>query len=271
MRPPFTLLVLCVTACGGSAPPAIPPSAASAAPAMAAGAAPAAVHVAWSYSGEAGPPRWGDLEPSYVLCKSGKEQTPIDLSSKAEKGSALQGLAFQYPTIPLALFNNGHTVQVPNTGPATLTEGSRTWALSQFHLHAPSEHELDGRRFDAEVHFVHKNTRGELAVVGVFVQAGRENAALKAVFDRAPSDIGTDPRPVAGTTVDLKAILPPPGGYFTYGGSLTVPPCTEGVTWFVLSTPIEASAAQLARFHALTGGDTNRPLQPVGDRKVLRF
>jgi carbonic anhydrase len=228
-------------------------------------------HVAWSYTGEGAPDKWGDLAPSFALCKDGKAQTPIDISSKLPKSPTLEGLVFQYPTIPLAIFNNGHTVEVPNPGPAAVAEGSKKWNLLQFHFHAPSEHTLDGKQYDAEVHFVHANDKGELAVVGVFVKKGKENAALKAVFVNAPSEIGTDPKPVAGATVDLKAVLPAKPSYFTYDGSLTVPPCTEGVTWFLLKAPIEASVEQIAEFHEVTHGDTDRPVQPLNGRTVLRY
>jgi carbonic anhydrase len=228
-------------------------------------------HIAWGYAGDGAPDKWGDLEPDFSVCKTGKTQTPIDLPSKAAKGPALKGLVFQYPTIPLTIFNNGHTVQVPNTGSGTLAEGADRWDLLQFHFHSPSEHTVDGRAFDAELHLVHKNAKGELAVVGVFVRKGKENKALKAVFDNLPAEIGTDPKAVAGAKVDVKAILPPQTGYLTYGGSLTVPPCSEGVTWFVLKTPIEASAEQIAKFREVTHGDTSRPVQPLGDRTVLQF
>jgi carbonic anhydrase len=281
-------LVLLSAGCGAGTPPAEAPPAASSAPAASApasapsasagasavAAAPPAEpppHVAWGYAGEGGPDQWGDLEPGFSLCKTGKSQTPIDLSSKAAKGPALKGLVFQYPPIPLTIFNNGHTVQVPSTGVGELTEGANKWNLLQFHFHAPSEHTVDGKRFDAELHFVHSNAKGELAVVGVFLRKGKENKALKAVFDNAPSDVGTDAKPVAGAKVDLKAILPSQTGYFTYGGSLTVPPCSEGVVWYVLKTPVEVSEAQIAKFHDVIHGDTNRPMQPIGDRTVLQF
>lgn len=228
-------------------------------------------HVAWGYTGDGSPDKWGDLEPNFALCKDGKAQTPIDISSKVAKSPTLKGLVFQYPVIPLTLFNNGHTVQVPNPGPGSVTEGPNHWNLLQFHFHAPSEHTVDGKPFDAEVHFVHKNDKGELAVVGILVKTGKENAALKAVFANAPSEIGTEPKPVVGATINLKAILPAKPGYFTYNGSLTVPPCSEGVTWFLLKTPIEASAQQIAKLHEVTHGDTNRPLQPLNGREVLRY
>jgi carbonic anhydrase len=240
-------------------------------PADAGAAPPPAYKVAWGYSGEEGPDRWGTLEPDFALCATGKAQTPVDIASKVEKGAALKPLVLEYPTMPLALFNNGHTVQVSSTAPASLAEGSDRWTLQQFHLHAPSEHTLDGKRFDAEVHFVHKSADGKLAVVALLVQKGKENEALKSVFDNLPADVSTDPRPVPGADVALKAIFPSQFVYFTYSGSLTVPPCTEGVRWFVVKTPIEASAEQLARFHEVMHGENSRPLQPLGDRKVLRF
>jgi carbonic anhydrase len=226
----------------------------------------------WSYSGETGPSHWADLQPEFATCASGKEQSPLPITSKTDKDPALKALAFQYPSIPLALLNNGHTVQLVNTAAASVTEGAATWKLAQMHFHAPSEHTLDGKAFDAEVHFVHKDDAGKVAVVALFVKSGKENKALKAVLDEAPADAATDPKLVAGATVDLKAILQPALPHFvTYEGSLTAPPCTEGVTWFVMLAPIEASATQIARLHALMPGDTNRPLQPGDARKLRRY
>jgi carbonic anhydrase len=240
---------------------------ASAAPADAAAPPPV-----WSYSGATGPAHWADLQPEFATCASGKEQSPLPISSKTDKDPALKALAFQYPSIPLALLNNGHTVQVVNTAAASVAEGASQWKLAQMHFHAPSEHTLDGKTFDAEVHFVHKDDAGKVAVVALLVKSGKENKALKAALDEAPADVAADPEVVAGAAVDLKAIIQPALPHFvTYEGSLTAPPCTEGVTWFVMLTPIEASAIQIARLHALMPGDTNRPLEPAEGRKLRRY
>jgi carbonic anhydrase len=286
----FTAAVLALAClhCGATAPPPLVPapsasgaspapvaSASTAPPPPAATSAPAATppaeEIHWSYTGAGSPDHWGDLKPDYAACKAGSSQTPVDLPSTAAKDASRKPPTFHYGPIPLAVLNNGHTIEVPNASAASMTVGDEKWDLAQFHFHAPSEHKVDGKGFDAELHLVHKNAKGELAVVGVLVKKGHENAVLKAVIDNAPGEAAAEPKAVAGATVDLKALVPARTSYFTYAGSLTTPPCTEGVTWFLAQTPIELSEAQIAKLHALMHGDNNRPVQPLGTRPVHRL
>lgn len=226
--------------------------------------------VRWGYTGAGGPEHWGDLKPEYATCSTGRHQTPVDLASSVAKDSSLKAPAFGYGPIPLVVINNGHTVEVENTAKASIVVGGEAWELLQFHLHVPSEHTVDGKAFDAELHLVHKNRAGQLAVVGVLITKGRENPVLKAVIDDAPADPTDDARPVPGAMIDLPSLLPAASSYFTYDGSLTTPPCSEGVRWFVSQTPIELSEAQIARLYVLFHGHNSRPVQPLGDRTVRR-
>ena len=228
----------------------------------------------WAYEDhgdEVGPAKWGTL-PGNSACASGKRQTPIDLTSQTAKPRDLPNLVFAYKPSSLSMLNNGHTVQMTYDAGSTLghagtVESSR---LVQFHFHAPSEHTLEGASFPMEAHLVHVNAAGlPVAVVGVFVNAGRENAGLAKAFQDLPAKPG-DKRAPAGSTIDARALLPSDKTFFSYSGSLTTPPCTEGIVWYVLKTPIEMSSAQIDAFTSLEHlAHTNRPIQSLGGRTIL--
>jgi carbonic anhydrase len=251
-------LTLAVLGCGG-------------APSPEAGPHPAAPH--WSYTGAEGPSAWGDLAPAYALCKTGTKQSPIDIPRVADKGQ-LPAITFEYQPVPLQIRNNGHTVQVDNTTASKIVVGPAAtdrYDLVQFHFHSPAEHTVAGEAFDLEMHLVHKNAAGDLAVVGVLFKKGKESPGLAPIFLNAPIGVSADAQAVSGVTVDLTRIVPMGAGYHRYSGSLTAPPCTEGVTWFVVAPIQEASDAQIARLREILHGATNRPVQPLGGRQVLEF
>jgi carbonic anhydrase len=221
-------------------------------------------HAHWSYAGNTGPEHWGTLQPDFKVCELGLEQTPIDLraSVKGEPGA----VALDYKPQPLRIVNSGHTIQV-NTDPGCVCSiGATRYELLQFHFHHPSEHLLAGKPFDMECHFVHRSSAGALAVVGVFIKAGARNAAFAPVFDAMPRSQGPEVR--ASATVDPAAMLPREGGYFRYMGSLTTPPCSEGLTWTVFRQPVEASSEQIRQFAALFPNNA-RPVQRTNRRFVI--
>jgi len=258
-------LALVLSSCGGAQtnPTAAPTPAGAAAPSE-------PPH--WSYEGEHGPDHWGDLSDAWATCKTGKNQTPIDIVPKSATASkTLAELVFTYAPQPLVILNNGHTVQVNATAPSTLATAGATWRLAQLHFHAPSEHTIDGKHFDAELHVVHQNDAGAYAVIGLFLEKGKENAALAPMIDHAPMEATKDAQTIAGASLDLSPLLPKHASYWAYSGSLTTPPCTEGVSWFVLETPATISDAQLAKLRAALHGETARPLQPLGARAVTSF
>ncbi len=222
----------------------------------------AAAH--WSYEGEAGPQNWGDLQADFKVCKLGVEQTPIDLSGgiKGDAGS----VEFDYKPLPLRIVNNGHTIQVNADAGCSCVIGGTRYELQQFHFHHPSEHLLAGKGFDLEAHFVHKSSAGALAVVGVFIRPGAANAALQAIFDEMPKTEG--PELKSGGAIDPAALLPKAGGYFRYIGSLTTPPCSEGLTWTVYREPVEASVEQIRQFAALFPNNA-RPVQRRNQRFLI--
>jgi len=241
------------------------------APAPAAGAAAPAAPPHWSYSGEHGPAHWGAVAADDAVCGNGKSQSPIDLASAAAKAGKNGAFKIHYESGAVALLNNGHTVQADVSDAAdTVSLDGASYTLAQFHFHTPSEHAVDGKHYPLEMHFVNKDAGGHIAVVGVFVKTGAENKLLAPVFSALPSTetpAGTHAgKPVQ---VDIAAVLPKNHKAYVYSGSLTTPPCTEGVHWIVLEQPIEMSSAQIEAFKTIFH-DNHRPLQKTGGREVDR-
>jgi len=228
----------------------------------------------WGYEDGAhtvGPAKWGALAGN-ATCSTGTQQTPIDLSARVAVPQDLPTPVFAYKPSRLSMTNDGHTVEMTyETGSSLDQVGAHDrWTLAQFHFHAPSEHTMDGTLYPLEIHLVHVDASGNpVAVVGIFVRAGTMNAPLSRAFQRLPAKEGETIAPVGGT-IDAGALLPADKTFFTYAGSLTTPPCTEGITWYVLKTPIEMSRAQIAAYTKLEHlGHTNRPIQSLGGRQVL--
>ena len=218
----------------------------------------------WDYHGEAGPERWGTLAPEFRVCSLGLEQTPVDL--RAAVPAAIGSLSVALARTAQQVLNNGHTIQV-NCAPGARTEILGTqYDLLQFHFHHPSEHLLAGRGFDLECHFVHRSAAGALAVLGVFIQPGAENKALQPIWQAMPASAG--PARALDSAIDPALLLPEQRQYFRYAGSLTTPPCSEGVLWTLFKTPVEASAEQIRRFAQLFPVNA-RPPQAVNRRFVL--
>lgn len=220
----------------------------------------------WQYVGEHGPAHWGRMQKDFETCGLGKRQSPIDIRG-AKKQADLPELAFDYAASPLKIVNNGHTVQVNLAAGSRVKTGEQSYKLAQFHFHTPSEERIKGKPADMVAHLVHKDEAGKLAVVAVLIKQGKENAALKAVFDNMP--IGAGPvHSVEGLDINVADLLPAKRGYYHFEGSLTTPPCSEGVSWYVLSTPVEASSAQIQAFRKLYKHNA-RPVQPLNDRTVV--
>lgn len=220
----------------------------------------------WEYKGETGPEKWGDLAEEFAVCKTGKSQSPVDL--KAGIDAELPKLKFDYQAVPLKVLNNGHTIQMDQKGAGKAKIDGKDYDLLQFHFHAPSEHTVDGKVYPMEVHLVHKNAEGRLAVVGIMIKEGKENAALKAAWDNMPEK-GGEEKTVSGAKINPTDLLPKGGQDFhRYAGSLTTPPCSEGVLWTVLKDPIEMSAAQIDKFKTVVH-ENARPVQPLHDRFLL--
>jgi carbonic anhydrase len=220
----------------------------------------------WTYEGAA---HWGDLDPDYAACKTGKEQSPIDIRNAPK--ADLPAIRFEYRSGPLQyLINNGKTIRVnyhdaPGSGNSLMVGGER-YQLTQFHFHRPSEEYINGSPYDMEVHLMHESSGGKVAGVTVLLKAGASNATIQKIWEHMPQTEG-DQEAIAGVEIDPAGLLPPSAAYYMYMGSLTAPPCTEGVTWFVLKTPVDISPAQIARFARLYPHDV-RPIQPLNGRTV---
>lgn len=219
----------------------------------------------WSYEGAHGPKHWGSMQADYSTCKLGHQQSPIDI--RATKKEKLPALEFAYQPSPLKIIDNGHTIQVNYAPGSSVTIGGVRYDLLQFHFHKPSEERINGRNYPMVAHLVHKNAEGKLGVVAVLFLQGAENPLVKTLWDALPTEKGQQQEP-AGASIDIASLLPKARGYYNFQGSLTTPPCSEEVNWFVLKQPVEMSAAQLKRFAALYKHNA-RPVQPLNGRTVL--
>ncbi len=231
--------------------------------AVAAIGAHAAEHAAhWGYTGEHGPGNWGGMEPGFSACKLGKMQSPIDIRHPAK--SALPALDFEYVQSGAEIVNNGHTVQVNLVDGGMLNLDGVPYKLVQFHFHTPSEEKVDGKAYPMEAHLVHESADGKLAVVAVLLKEGKANPAFDTVFHSMPKAEGP-----GHAIQDLNAadLLPSDRGYFRYVGSLTTPPCSEGVRWQVMKQPVEVSKEQVSAFRKLYHMNA-RPVQALNGRKV---
>jgi carbonic anhydrase len=228
------------------------------------GAAPAAAAPRWSYSGADGPDRWASLSNAFATCSEGRQQSPIDLAGATLHDLANPQLAYQ-PTAA-RMVDNGHTVQVDLEPGSVLTLDGVPYALAQFHFHSPSEHTINGNSYAVEVQLVHQADSGALAIVGVLIAGGAENPALVPLIGAIPGKVGRDVR--LRDVFDPAGLLPEDRRAYRYPGSLTTPPCTEGVSWVVMATPIQASGPQIAALARALHGNS-RPPQARGDRQLV--
>lgn len=218
----------------------------------------------WGYEGEHGPDHWAELEEDFALCSAGHSQSPIDVSGATDVG--LSDIAFHYGETPLSVLNNGHTIQVNVEPGSTITYNGRDYALLQFHFHHPSEHTVNGEAAPMEIHFVH-SADGDLAVVGVMLVADEMAAeAYAPIFANLPAEAETTVD--TDITLNLTDLLPAETTFTTYSGSLTTPPCSEGVRWLVLDEPVALTDAEIEAFAALFELNA-RPVQPLNDRDLL--
>jgi carbonic anhydrase len=221
----------------------------------------------WGYEGINGPEHWGDLDPEYATCKAGKEQSPIDIRD-AQK-TELPAVRFEYKSGPLKIINNGYTAVRVNYSRGNenfLIVGDKSYELTQFHFHHPSEEYIHGKPSDMVIHLMHEASDGKLAAVAVLLKAGSANSTIQKLWKYMPQTAGKEEE-IAGVEVNPAGLVPHETSYYTYMGSVTAPPCTEGVTWFVLKTPMDISAEEIGAFARLYPHDV-RPPQPLNGRVV---
>ena len=218
--------------------------------------------VHWSYEGDTGPDRWDSLDPSFAVCNSGMRQSPIDLAGATPRGGG--ELDIQWQPADAQVLDNGHAIQVDVGGESSITLEGRRFSLVQFHFHLPSEHTVDGNASLMEVHFVHQAEEGDFAVIGVFSNAGEADPAIRSIHAAIP---GSGDAPATLAEFDPRALLPEGRSYFRYDGSLTTPPCSEVVSWVVMTESTSVSREQADTFAALYPVNA-RPVQPLNQRSI---
>lgn len=221
----------------------------------------------WSYEGEGSPEHWGTLSEEYQACQKGMNQSPINIDHTAN--AHLTPLDTHYVEGPVTLINNGHTIQagLKSTTADTLTLDGNTFTLQQFHFHAPSENTVHGKHYAMEMHLVHKDANGALVVVAVMFDKGDANTELDKLWATMPEKAEQEVK--VTTQMDLNALLPKDKTFWRFSGSLTTPPCSEGVTWLILKHPLTLSETQLQKFSHTMHHDNNRPTQPLHGRLVV--
>jgi carbonic anhydrase len=223
----------------------------------------------WTYTGDKGPERWAALNPDFKACARAQQQSPVALNEAVAVPVPCEPLRFRYRSSPLYLTNDGRALRLGYDRGSFLVVEGLSYELVELRFHVPGEHAVDGRAADGELQLIHANNRGDIAIVAVPLAGGRRvNQILRRVLEHAPAAAG---EAFYGRNVGVNALFMLPGrkDYFAYEGSLTRPPCSEGVRWYVMRTPLEVATEDLHRLVALTGPNA-RPLQPLGDRRVIR-
>ena len=219
----------------------------------------------WDYGPSRGPSHWGELKREYAPCKDGHHQSPIDIRNPLK--ADLPAIQFHYEPSPLNIIDNGHTIMINYSPGSFITVGGRRYELKQFHFHRPSEEKIDGKAYEMTVHFVHTDEKGNVAVVAVLLEKGEDNALVNTLWKDLPKE-KEKVESEKDVQIDADRLLPQDHSYYTFFGSLTTPPCSEGVTWLVLKHPVSVSAAEIEQFSKLYRNDA-RPTQPVYGRVVL--
>ena len=223
----------------------------------------AAAH--WGYDGPAGPQTWGGLKPEFALCANGQRQSPIDI--RGGLSVDLEPVKFDYQSTRFGVIDNGHTVQVNVSAGNSIEVNGKRFELKQFHFHRPSEERIDGRQFEMSVHLVHKDEQGKLAVVAVLLDKGPPQPAVQKVWNNLPLEKNEEAQ--ARISLDVNEILPADRRYFTYMGSLTTPPCSEGVQWVVMRQPVTMTAEQIELFARIYPMNA-RPVQQASGRRIMQ-
>lgn len=220
----------------------------------------------WGYTGESGPSHWGKLSPEFATCSSGKNQSPINITGMIE--GDLPQLTLDYKPGGNAVTNNGHTIKINYKPGSSITVAGLSYELKQVHFHAPSENTIEGKSYPMEAHFVHADNEGNLAVIAVFYEFGETNKELNKAWLGIPQKTGTVYK--LYESVNAVSLLPGNHDYYRFNGSLTTPPCSEGVKWFVLKEAGSVSKDQVDKFSRIMHHPNNRPVQPINARIVVQ-
>lgn len=220
----------------------------------------------WSYSGSTGPAKWAKLGKGFAACAAGQTQSPIDIPDADARKGDLAPLLFDYKPSPLRIIDNGRTIQVNYAPGSTISVEGKRYELVELHFHKPSEEKISGKGHDMDAHLVHRGKDGKIAVVAVLLDEGKENALIKTLWGHLPQTKDKE-NVVDAVKINALELLPRDKGYYTFAGSLTTPPCSEDVKWFVLKTPVQISADEIARF-AKSYPMNARPVQELNGRDI---
>jgi carbonic anhydrase len=220
----------------------------------------------WSYSGEAGPQHWGKLSAEFSTCATGKNQSPINITGAVD--ADLPDIKINYKAGGSEVVNNGHSIQINYAPGSTMSVSGHTFELKQFHFHSPSENTINGKSFPLEAHYVHADKDGNLAVIAVMFNEGDANAELAKVWAHMPGNAGE--KQILSTKVRAGKLLPEDRDYYRFNGSLTTPPCSEGVLWLVMDDANTASKGQIEKFATTMSFANNRPVRPINARLIVK-
>lgn len=220
----------------------------------------------WDYKGKNSPENWGKISQEFATCATGKMQSPINISDSIESANHHK-ITFFYKATPKAEVNDGRTIEVQYNKGAYVDIDGHKYDLTQFHFHSPAEHLLEGKQYPLEMHLVHEDKDGHLVVVGIWFKEGKENKILDSVWKAMPQKAG---QKANVSNIDLQKLMPKNMSFFHYDGSLTTPPCTEGVSWFIFKQPLEISKDQIKKFQQTIKESNNRPIQPLNGRKITK-
>jgi carbonic anhydrase len=217
----------------------------------------------WGYGGAGNPTMWGRINPDYAICELGQNQSPINIDNVQQpKNSA--NIEFNYHPTLLSVVNNGHTIQVNYQSGSSIKIRGEKYELLQFHFHTPSEHTIKGKASALELHLVHRNKKGELAVIGVMLEQGKANPVIEQIWQEISQEANNEQSKI---TINAANLLPTQKAFLSYTGSLTTPPCSENVKWNLFVEPIELSKEQITNFQHFYQVNA-RPVQPINTRIV---
>ncbi|WP_374448125.1 carbonic anhydrase [Providencia sp.] len=219
----------------------------------------------WTYEGSGAPENWGKLSEEFKVCESGFNQSPINIENVID--GKLEPLKINIHTHAQKIINNGHSIQINVNDDDDFSIDGSTYQLKQFHFHSPSENEIQSKQYPLELHLVHSKEDGSIAVLAIMLEEGDTNPAIEQILKSIPKEKNKEKE--LSTTIDLTPLYPEDKNYYRFSGSLTTPPCTEGVVWLVMKQPIKASKEQIEKFQKALGHPNNRPIQPLHGRVIV--
>lgn len=219
----------------------------------------------WTYEGIGAPENWGKLSEDFKICENGFNQSPINIEYAID--GKLKPLNINIHTHAQKIINNGHSIQINVNDDDDFSIDGSIYQLKQFHFHNPSENEIKGKQYPLELHFVHSKEDGAIAVLAIMLEEGDANPAIENILKNIPKEKNQEKE--LGSNIDLTALYPEDKSYYRFSGSLTTPPCTEGVVWLVMKKPIKASKEQIQKMQKALGQANNRPIQPLHGRLIV--